>query len=120
MFGVSDSACSRAISSAASGLPAFELGARPGGGLQSLPLGLRTNAVLERPPHPVVDRLRLGQGYESVGFLGTRHRPREEESADEHGDQYDTGFRDDAARGAHLPAARPTASSGSSERFPAA
>ena len=42
-------------------LPAFELGARPGGGLQSLPLGLLANAVLERPPHPVVDRLGLGQ-----------------------------------------------------------
>ena len=78
------------------GLPALELGARPGGGLQSLPLGLLPNAVLERPPHPVVDRLRLGQGYESVGFLGTRHRPREQESTDEHRDQHHAGLRDDA------------------------
>ena len=53
---------------------------------------------LERPSHPVVDRLRLGQGYESVGFLGTRHRPREQESADEHGDQHHAGLGDDAAR----------------------
>ena len=101
------------------GLPALELGARPGGGLQSLPLGLLADAALERPPHAVVDRLRLGQGYESVGFLGTRHRPREEESADEHGDQYDTGFRDDAPgertfrrRDPLLPAAHRSASCG--------
>ena len=53
---------------------------------------------LERPPHPVVDRLRLGQGYESVGFLGTRHRPREQESTDEHGDQHHARLRHDAAR----------------------
>ena len=80
------------------GLPAFELGARPGGGLQSLPLGLLADAALERPAHPVVDRLRLGQGYESVGFLGTRHRPREQESTDEHGDQHHARLRHDAAR----------------------
>ena len=80
------------------GLPALELGARPGGGLQSLPLGLLANAVLERPAHPVVDRLRLGQGYESVGFLGTRHRPGQEQSTDEHGDQHHARLRHDAAR----------------------
>ena len=79
-------------------LPALELGARPGGGLQSLPLGLLPNAVPERTAHPVVDSLRLGQGYESAGFLGTRHRPREEESADEHRDQHHAGLGDDAAR----------------------
>ena len=79
-------------------LSALELGARPGGGLQSLPLGLLANAVPERPAHTVVDRLRLGQGYESVGFLGTRHRPREQESTDEHGDQHHARLRHDAAR----------------------
>ncbi len=100
------------------GLPALELGARPGGGLQSLPLGLLPNAVLEGPSHPVVDRLRLGQGYESVGFLGTRHRPREEESADEHGDQHHARLRHDAARQRAFRRARPTASNGSSEAVP--
>ena len=80
------------------GLPALELGARPGGGLQSLPFGLLPNARLERPSHPVVDRLRLGQGYESVGFLGTRHRPGQEQSTDEHGDQHHARLRHDAAR----------------------
>ena len=81
------------------GLPALELGARPGGGLQSLPLGLLPNARLERPPHPVVDRLGLGQEPESGRiFLGTRHRPREQESTDEHGDQHHARLRHDAAR----------------------
>ena len=98
VFGASASVWSRAISSAAVACRRCELGARPGGGLQGLPLGLLANAVLERPSHPVVDRLRLGQGYESVGFLGTRHRPREQESTDEHGDQHDARLRDDAAR----------------------
>ena len=89
------------------GLPALELGTRSGGGLQSLPLGLLHECA---PGATSPSRRRplcaSGRNYESGRiFLGTRHRPREEESTDEHGDQYDTGFRDDAARGAHLPAA---------------
>ena len=81
------------------GLPALELGARPGGGLQSLPLGLLANAVLERPAHPVVDGLGLGQDSGSGGsFFRARHGPREEESTDEHSDQHHAGLGHDAAR----------------------
>ena len=77
--------------------------------------------VLERPPHPVIDGSGLGQEPESGRiFLGTRHRPREEESADEHGDQHHAGLGHDAARQGTFRAAGPTASSGSSEAVPCA
>ena len=80
------------------GLPAFELGARAGGGLHGLPLGLLADAALERTAHPVVDRLRLGQGSGSVGLLGARQRPGQEQPADEDRDQHHAGPRDDPAR----------------------
>ena len=47
-------------------LPPLELGARPGGGLLGLPLGLLPNAVLERTAHPVVDSLRPRAGLRRV------------------------------------------------------
>ena len=81
VFGVSDSAWSRAISSAAAACRrSSSARARAAASRVCRSASCRMR-FLERTSHPVVDGLGLGQGYESGrSFLGTRHRPRDRSS----------------------------------------